>query len=57
MNILIKKLRKNCSKIAAMAVISAVVVVIILVSRVRVDANNSYGSCLLYTSPSPRDTR
>ena len=39
MNILIKKLRKNCSKIAAMAVISAVVVVIILVSRV----NNSYG--------------
>ena len=34
MNILIKKLRKNCSKIAAMAVISAVVVVIILVSRV-----------------------
>ena len=43
MNILIKKLRKNCSKIAAMAVISAVVVVIILVSRVRVDANNSYG--------------
>ena len=43
MNILIKKLRKNRSKIAAMAVISAVVVVIILVSRVRVDANNSYG--------------
>ena len=43
MNILIKKLRKNCSRIAAMAVISAVVVVIILVSRVRVDANNSYG--------------
>lgn len=44
MNNLIKKLRKNCSKIAAMAVISAVVVVIILVSRVSgVNANNSYG--------------
>ena len=43
MNIIIKKLRKNRSKIAALAVISAVAVVIILVSRVRVNANNSYG--------------